>query len=74
MNCTVVLDWKFVVAVGVATTSIIFAVKMDAAVLKRCQPMRLTLARNMQLPQLVAASPAQTSGHAVFGLHAFFIG
>lgn len=31
MNCTVVLDWKFVVAVGVATTSIIFAVKMNAA-------------------------------------------
>ena len=31
MNCTVVLDWKFVVALGTAAVSIIFAVKMDVA-------------------------------------------
>ena len=35
--------------------------------------MRLTLARNMQLPLLATANPSQTSGHAVFGLRAFFI-
>jgi len=31
MNCTVVLDWKFAVALGAAAVGIIFAVKMDAA-------------------------------------------
>lgn len=31
MNCTVVLDWKFVVALGAAAVSIIFAAKMNAA-------------------------------------------
>lgn len=31
MNCTVVLDWKFAVALGAATVGIIFAVKMNAA-------------------------------------------
>ena len=34
MNCTVVLDWKFAVALGVAAVSIIFAVKMDATAAK----------------------------------------
>ena len=31
MNYTVILDWKFAVALGVATVGVIFAVKMDAA-------------------------------------------
>lgn len=31
MNCTVVMDWKFAVALGAAAVGIIFAVKMDAA-------------------------------------------
>lgn len=31
MNCTVVLDWKFVVALGAVAVGIIFTVKMDAA-------------------------------------------
>lgn len=31
MNCTVVLDWKFAVALGAAAVGIIFAMKMDAA-------------------------------------------
>ena len=31
MNYTVVIDWKFPVAVGVAVAGIIFAVKMTAA-------------------------------------------
>lgn len=31
MNCTVNIDWKFPVALGVAVAVVIFAVKMDAA-------------------------------------------
>lgn len=31
MNCTVVLDWKFAVALGVVFVGVIFAVKMDAS-------------------------------------------
>lgn len=31
MNCTVVVDWKFAVALGATTVGIIFAIKMDAA-------------------------------------------
>ena len=31
MNYTVVLDWKFAVALGAAAVGIIFAVKMDTA-------------------------------------------
>lgn len=31
MNCTVVLDWKFAVALGAAAVGIIFAAKMGAA-------------------------------------------
>lgn len=31
MNCTVVIDWKFAVALGAAAVGIIFASKMDAA-------------------------------------------
>lgn len=31
MNYTVVFDWKFVVALGVATASIILAEKLDVA-------------------------------------------
>lgn len=31
MNCTVVIDWKFAVALGAAAVAVIFAVKMDAA-------------------------------------------
>ena len=31
MNFTVVIDWKFAVALGVAAVSVIFAVKMDAS-------------------------------------------
>ncbi len=31
MNYTVVIDWKFNVALGVATVCTIFAAKMDAA-------------------------------------------
>ena len=31
MNYTVVIDWKFPVAIGVAVAGIIFAVKMTAA-------------------------------------------
>lgn len=30
MNCTVVLDWKFVAALGAATVGVIFSVKMSA--------------------------------------------
>lgn len=35
MNCTVMIDWKFVVALGVATVGTIFAVKMDASAAER---------------------------------------
>lgn len=35
MSFLVVLDWKFVVALGVATVAVIFAVKMDAAAAER---------------------------------------
>lgn len=31
MNGTVVIDWKFAVALGAAAVGIVFAVKMDAA-------------------------------------------
>lgn len=31
MNLNVVIDWKFVLALGAATCGVIFAVKMDAA-------------------------------------------
>lgn len=31
MNCTVVLDWKFAVALSATTVGIISAVKMDVA-------------------------------------------
>ena len=31
MNFTVVLDWKFAVAIGAISVGIIFAVKMDAS-------------------------------------------
>lgn len=29
MDCTVIFDWKFVVALGAATAGVVFAVKMD---------------------------------------------
>lgn len=35
MNVNVTIDWKFVVALGVATASVIFAVKMDAGAAER---------------------------------------
>jgi len=35
MNCVVTIDWKFVVALGVATVGTIFAVKMDASAAER---------------------------------------
>ena len=31
MNYTVVIDWKFPVALGIAVASVIFAVKMNSA-------------------------------------------
>ena len=30
MNLNVIIDWKFIVAVGASTVGIIFAVKMDS--------------------------------------------
>jgi len=35
MNLTVMIDWKFAVALGIATIGTIFAVKMDAAAAER---------------------------------------
>lgn len=35
MNLNINIDWKFVVAVGVATMGTIFAVKMDASAAER---------------------------------------
>lgn len=35
MNCTVTIDWKFVVALGAAAVGIIFSVKMDASAAER---------------------------------------
>lgn len=29
MDCTVILDWKFIVALGAATVGVVFAVKMS---------------------------------------------
>ena len=34
MNCTVIIDWKFTVALGAAAVGTIFAVKMKAADVK----------------------------------------
>lgn len=35
MNCTVTIDWKFVVALGTAVVGTIFAVKMDSSAAER---------------------------------------
>lgn len=35
MNCTVTIDWKFVVALGAAAVGTIFAVKMGASAVER---------------------------------------
>lgn len=35
MNVNVTIDWKFVVALGVATATTVFALKMDAAAAER---------------------------------------
>lgn len=35
MNFTVLIDWKFLVALGTAATGVIFAVKMDADAAER---------------------------------------
>lgn len=35
MNFNVIIDWKFVVAVGVSATGIIFATKMDSEAAER---------------------------------------
>lgn len=35
MNCTVTIDWKFVVALGTAVVGTIFAVKMDGSAAER---------------------------------------
>lgn len=35
MNLTVIIDWKFVLALGTATCGIIFALKMDADAAER---------------------------------------
>ncbi len=35
MNFVVTIDWKFVVALGLAATATIFAVKMDASAAER---------------------------------------
>lgn len=38
MNVNVTIDWKFVVALGAATASVIFAVKWTRVQPKECQP------------------------------------
>ena len=38
MNYTVLIDWKFVVALGATAVGIIFAVKMDADAAERVSP------------------------------------
>lgn len=35
MNTTVIIDWKFIVALGTVTAGTIFAVKMDASAVER---------------------------------------
>ena len=35
MNFSVIIDWKFVVALGAATVGVIFATKMNAAAAER---------------------------------------
>jgi len=35
MNLTVTIDWKFVVALGMAAVGTVFAVKMDATAAER---------------------------------------
>ena len=35
MNCTVTIDWKFVVALGATVVGTIFAVKMDGLAVER---------------------------------------
>ena len=35
MNYTVLIDWKFIVALGMATVGTIFAMKMDASAAER---------------------------------------
>lgn len=35
MNLNVTIDWKFVVALGMATVGVVFAVKMDVAAAER---------------------------------------
>lgn len=35
MNCTVTVDWKFVVALGVSVVGTIFAVKMEPDAVER---------------------------------------
>lgn len=35
MNMTVMIDWKFIAALGITTVGIIFAIKMDASAAER---------------------------------------
>ena len=46
MNLTVLIDWKFVVALGATAVGIIFAMKIDESAVERV--MRLKLVRSTQ--------------------------
>lgn len=73
MNYTVVIDWKFAVALAAQLLASSSQRRWTQQRLKRCQSMRLTLSRSMQSPLAAAANPSRMSGRTVFGLCAFFI-
>ena len=53
MESMVIIDWKFVVALGAVAVGVIFAVKMDASAAKECQSMRLIPPKSTQSQKAV---------------------
>ena len=70
MNMTVMIDWKFVAALGITTVGIIFAVKMIPLQRNEYRPMQLMLVRSMQLPRTEIAK-LRLLRCVIFGLCAF---
>lgn len=51
MNLNVTVDWKFVVALGVAASGIIFATKMDAEAAERVSTLAVDACKELAIAE-----------------------
>lgn len=74
MNCTVTIDWEFVVALGAAAVGIIFAVKMDASAAERVSIHAIDSGKGGSACwKQRALAPTYLRRHVILGLHAFCV-